>query len=260
MGLFRFLACYFVLSTAVFGHNTAIKACTLDWPPYIAAGTEDHGPSGRHVDLVRRLFASMDHKVHIDVLPWKRCLAEAKAGRYDVIFSLVPSKDREGAFLFTDQPLQTLDFIFATLDPQAKDLWGKSYNPADLPQPIGVPLGFSIGSELRKFSGVKVDDGALNDRINLDKLLKGRVKTVLIERHALATFLAANPQKQEQFIALEPPFRMNRAYYIAVSKRCCGSTRSAKALVEKLNRALEDVIPTQATQKAKSPQGDEPST
>ncbi len=230
-----------IVITLHFMHNACanervLKACTTEWPPYVVASMNNEAVQGTHTHLLQNALQSLGISVQIDILPWKRCLAEVKAGRYDLIYSVSYSEERAEFLLFPQTPLQELSYVFATKDTTAEAAWARDHNPALLPQPIGVPLGFSVAAELRKIRGVKLDEGAIDDRANLEKLAKDRVKTILVEPTAFEVL--ANGLHYENLSLLQPAFVTGKAYFVAVSKRYGGDELEAQALTKQIGEAI----------------------
>ncbi|MDM4767242.1 transporter substrate-binding domain-containing protein [Pelomonas sp. SE-A7] len=56
--------------------------------------------AGYNVDLLQALLAPSGGELRITLLPWKRCLADAARGDYDLVLDAVRAKDREALFTY----------------------------------------------------------------------------------------------------------------------------------------------------------------
>lgn len=80
-------------------------------PPFVV---DDKGvASGPFPDIVRAACHELKRECQFTILPWRRALALAEAGKADGIFVFVRSPEREKLFHFTDPVLQTAYTVFA---------------------------------------------------------------------------------------------------------------------------------------------------
>jgi polar amino acid transport system substrate-binding protein len=66
---------------------------------------EDGQPVGYLPDLLTEAFRRAGYTVKIRLMPWARCLAEAKAGTIDGVFDATRTPEREGYLQFADEVL-----------------------------------------------------------------------------------------------------------------------------------------------------------
>lgn len=76
-----------------------------DWAPY--SSVVDRRAQGFAVDVVREAFAAVNVSVNFEVLPYVRCLAQAKAGNLVGCFDAVPNGMISASYLWHDHPLFT---------------------------------------------------------------------------------------------------------------------------------------------------------
>ncbi len=76
-----------------------------DWAPY--SSVVERQAQGFAVDVVRDAFAAVGISVNFEVLPYARCLAQAKAGHLVGCFDAVPNAMIAPSFLWHAQPLFT---------------------------------------------------------------------------------------------------------------------------------------------------------
>ncbi|APW41886.1 substrate-binding periplasmic protein [Rhodoferax saidenbachensis] len=68
----------------------------------------EHGKqTGLLVDVITEVFKRIGYPVDIAIMPWARCLAEAKAGRIDGIFSVYQTRERQEFLTYADEVLIT---------------------------------------------------------------------------------------------------------------------------------------------------------
>jgi len=87
------------------GADTITIGAEDDWAPY--SSVVEHAAQGFAVDVVREAFAAVNVTVNFDVLPYVRCLAQAKAGHLIGCFDAVPNAMISSSYLWHAQPLFT---------------------------------------------------------------------------------------------------------------------------------------------------------
>jgi polar amino acid transport system substrate-binding protein len=94
-----------------------IRACddAAEFPPLVFyrrdGGRMGEPVTGYAVDLIEAALGRDGRQLTTSLLPWKRCLELAAAGRYDVVLSAARTGEREAQFEFTS-PYFDLDAIF----------------------------------------------------------------------------------------------------------------------------------------------------
>lgn len=73
---------------------------------------QDGKPVGILVDVVTEAFRRAGHTVKIQLMPWARCLAEARDGNVDGIFSAFRLPEREAFLAYTSIPVITQVEVF----------------------------------------------------------------------------------------------------------------------------------------------------
>lgn len=75
-----------------------------EWPPYTFYARQDGKKTsvvaGYNIDLLNLLLAKSGRQANYVLLPWKRCLAEATSGAYDIVLDGVKAPERLKTFLF----------------------------------------------------------------------------------------------------------------------------------------------------------------
>ncbi len=137
LALMCFMLCW---SAAAHAADTITVGAEDDWAPYSSlVGREAKGFA---VDVVRESFAAVGVTVKFEVLPYTRCMAQAKAGRlvgcFDAVANALIAKD----YLWHAQPLFTTHMNVYGLAGStesgllASDLEGKT---------VGVERGYEYG-------------------------------------------------------------------------------------------------------------------
>lgn len=210
-----------------------LKICTVDWPPYtVITGA---AITGSHTEVVQEIFKRMNTEIKIDAPSWERCLNDMKTGASDAAYSASYKAERAEYALYPKQSLQTVSYVAVVAKGDGASWDGK--DAATLPQPVGAPRGFSITADLKKSAGAQVDDGAMSDEQNLQKLTSGRIKTMVTEART-AESLIAKLKVADKVEVLTKPVSAGKDYFIIVSKKYGGSEASAQALAEKIDATM----------------------
>ena len=190
-----------------------INACTVDWPPFTIAN--GNSITGIDTEIVQEAAKRMGYQLNISIIPWKRCLQLARdTDQIDIVYSASKSPDREKFLRYTSKPLHTLNFVFAVKGNSPNGWTGTNYSV--LPQPIGIPLGYSVTKKLKDIPGVTLDENSNNDLQNIQKFKNNRVKTIVMERTVLAHLTKTQDVK---VTTLDPPVDGGKEYFITVSNK-----------------------------------------
>lgn len=213
-----------------------LKLCsTADWPPYEYTDNTTKQIKGSSVNMIKNIADKLNFDVNISSLPWERCLQMNKQGDMDGIFSVSKTTEREQYLIYPQKSIQNVSYVFATLKNQ-NITWNESKDINVIPQPIGAPQGYSVTKTLKELKNVIVDDSAQSDDINLNKLLLGRLGSIVIGPQALELLLKEkNNDKVQQ---LSPPFVDSKKYYIAISKKYKNDAKKAEELVQKIDSVI----------------------
>lgn len=223
--------------TAVGAGAAELRVCTTDWPPFTVAGAGG-AVGGVHTAAVTEAFKRLGHTLKIENVAWDRCWKQIQTGGYDVIYSASYKAERAQSTLYPKTPLQTLSYVAVVRKGTAASWDGKDV--ALLPQPLAAPRGYSITGDLRKAAGATVDDGALSDLQNLQKLLAGRVGTAVVEA-TVARALVTQLKAEDKVELMTPPVQAGKDYFVVVSRQYGGDPAAAQALVDRLDAVLADL-------------------
>ena len=147
------------------------------WAPYIY---EENGVvRGLDYELTATVLGRLGITHELQLLPWKRSLAEFDEGRADAILDIFRNPDREQSMVFIDEPLSSSEFVlfYARQRPfpysDLSSLKGRR---------IGVSPGYWYSNEAFRQSKDFIRENAPSHAANFGKLMLGRVDMVLIER------------------------------------------------------------------------------
>ncbi|WP_287028182.1 substrate-binding periplasmic protein [Pseudomonas sp. UBA6310] len=147
------------------------------WAPYVY---EENGVvRGLDYELTATVLERLGITHELQLLPWKRSLAEFDEGRADAILDIFRNPDREQSMVFVDEPLSSSEFVlfYARQRPfpysDLSSLKGRR---------IGVSPGYWYSNEAFRQSKDFIRENAPSHAANFGKLMLGRVDMVLIER------------------------------------------------------------------------------
>ena len=129
------------------------------WYPF----TYSHGgqAKGIHIDMVQKALSNLNFDVRFYPKPWKRCLQDAKNGKYDAIVSVSHKQERTAFLIYPDDAanpgkslwrITQVEYVVITNSHEPYTFDG---DLKSLPQPLRAPLGYSIADDL-KSTGIKV--------------------------------------------------------------------------------------------------------
>ena len=186
-------ACLLIVSVLLAMTATAARAETLVLAVPDARPTTflaDGKPTGILVDVVTEAFRRTGRSVDIKVMPWARCLSEARTGVVDGVFPIYRLPEREQFLTYPSEVLLPQLVVFFSRRDATLPFSGKLFELRDVD--IGIVRDTSYG---KKFDEA-VKDGTLqkidladNIELNLQKLIHGRV--VLIANYRYGVLEAA---------------------------------------------------------------------
>jgi len=172
----------------------------------------DGKPAGMLVDLVTEAFRRAGHPVEIKLMPWARCLKEAKTGEVDGVFSSFKLPERTQFLAFSKEVLNTQVIVFFARRDSTLSFDGDMNSVRDVK--IGIINGTSYGT---KFD-TAVKDNVLRqvdqtDSIdsNVQKLALGRVDLIVSYRD-VAIDAAKRLDLFQKIKEVSPPLEMVPSY------------------------------------------------
>ncbi|MGB0935013.1 MAG: substrate-binding periplasmic protein, partial [Alphaproteobacteria bacterium] len=159
--------------------------------------------------------------------------------------------DRKKYLLYPQMPLHELKYVFVTKpDDKIRQSWEQNMDLSVIPDPIGIPLGFSIAEKLRRDTKARIYEGAKDDEQNLQLLLKDRVNSIVIESIVAKWAVNANNASDKvQILDKRPYTKDGKRYYITVSKKYGGNETEAQKLVSEIDHHLKEMQTDGTTQK-----------
>lgn len=159
-----------------------------DWPPFVSPSLPGQGMSAA---LVSAVFERLGEPVRYDYFPWKRTMQIGLGSpRYAGLMPVWRTPEREKLCHFS-APIGTTHSVLAYLRDDAV----AAASVAELKgMRIGTVAGYSNGEQFDAMVArheLAAEEG-LNDITNLKKLLIGRYRAIVIERHVLQHLLMSS--------------------------------------------------------------------
>ncbi|SOB58904.1 Amino acid ABC transporter substrate-binding protein, PAAT family [Pseudodesulfovibrio profundus] len=156
--------------------SRSLHLVTEPWEPFVYV--EDGQPTGVDFEVVRSVFEQMGIDIHVEFLPWKRCLNMIKEGEADALLDVSITTDRLAYILFPEEPLSNSNSNIFYLNNKPLTY----HSLADLSgMTIGTQFGYSYSADFDKadnFTKEPVSDIAFNIR----KLMAGRIDAFIANR------------------------------------------------------------------------------
>ncbi|OYT90799.1 MAG: amino acid ABC transporter substrate-binding protein [Burkholderiales bacterium PBB3] len=176
--------------------------------------------TGLNFDLINAAAAKLGIQIKYEGIPWKRCLSELKANRMDGAFGVSFKTDRldTGVYPGGSQPDDSkrlfTDGYMLLRNKGSKVTWdGKSIG--GLEGAVGIQLGYSVGDQLRSMN-IPVDDGSINLRELVRKLVAGRIGAAAIGGSDATYLSSKEPTLAKQFEILPIPL-VQKPYFLMLS-------------------------------------------
>ena len=222
-----------------------IKICMdeSDWYPFSIV--KDGKGAGIHLDIINKALSNLGYTSKFRVMPWKRCLIEAKRGHFDAVATASFNQVRAE---FLDYPKSAAtekrsDYRVMQVEYVVVTMKGSDYkfdgDIKTIPHPIRAPRGYSVVGDLEK-QGLVVDDNAANDEINIKKLLREKRGSVVIIPE-MAKMLSLQPEYKNKLTISETPWQ-SKSYFLPFSK-LTNLSESDKALIwSEIKKTREDAL------------------
>ena len=232
------------LSTVAKAEST-INICMdeSDWYPFTFV--KNGKGAGIHVDIIKKALSYLEYDFKFRSMPWKRCLNEAKLGRFDAVATASFNQTRAE---FLDYPegagkvykssyrVMQVEYVVVTL-------MGDSYtfdgNIQTIPRPIRAPRGYSIVGDLEKL-GLVVDDNAANDEVNIMKMLREKRGSVVVIPE-MVRMLSQKPAYRDKLSISETPWT-SKSYFLPFSKRSKLSNSAKVSIWSEIKKIRENEL------------------
>lgn len=145
----KWMAALVLAAALLSGHAAASEGViTLATAERAPISYYDNGkPTGLLVEILREAFRRMGQPVDFKLMPWPRCLAEARSGNVDAVGAMYRTSDREDLFSFADEP--------ALL--QTESLFVRKGSPIRFDGDLSVLKGKRAGTVYKTSYGPKLD-------------------------------------------------------------------------------------------------------
>lgn len=223
--------------------NNVIKVCLdeSEWYPFTLV--KSGKATGIHIDIITKALSNLGYVVEYRPMPWKRCLAEASQGRIDGV-ATASYKDERAEFLYfpadadtakqSEYRVMQVEYVVVTT---AQENYRFEGDIKTIPQPVRAPRGYSIVSDLSK-QGLKVDDNAASDEINIRKLLRERRGSVVVIPE-LVRKLSQLPEYQNK-ITISDVYWKSKSYFFPIAKHSVLSERQRRRIWSEIRKIRED--------------------
>ncbi len=197
------------------------------WPPF--AYRENKMAVGMSVDLVRAAFKKVGEDIELHQVPYLRCLALTRSGRFPGCFNSARSKEMASEFLFPREPLFKSKGLIIVL----RSFSGKLLKVKDLEnQMVVLPHEFPFGSEFDDNTRIK-KVFVSSDLASMNMLKTGRVSFAAIDEYVYYYHQKKNPAFRDLFKVV---LRMTEEpIYIHFSSK----HPQARAIMKKFEEGLE---------------------
>lgn len=160
----------------------AIHFAADEWPPFVTASMPDNGLSGA---LVAAVYQRMGYQATVDYFPWKRTMEFGlHHPHYAGFMAVWRTPEREKLCHFS-APIGNTQTVLAYL--KSSPVYPEALDGVR----VGTVAGYAYGAEfdaLNRRGALTAEEG-LSDEMNLRKLLIGRFRAIVIEKHVLMHLL-----------------------------------------------------------------------
>ena len=194
---------FFCPASAVAQPNPVVKVCYTPWGKF---GGEDLPGKGIFPDIVSRTLKRAGYRVEVSIVPWKRCIEDTRALRYDLIAAGWEGESFDTDFNYLSN--LSIDAIhFITLD-------GSPLKSAEVGALKGKTVGILRGSGgmevLKKRAGEFALYEVATETSMLRMLVRGRVEAIISDPLQLNDVAArVSGEQQTMLRPLEPPIKQN---------------------------------------------------
>lgn len=211
-----------------------VRFAADDWPPFVCRKLPADGMSAAMVSAV---FERIGYQVQYEYFPWKRTMQFGLSNpRYAGFMAVWRTSEREKLCHFSVPVGNTLT-VLAYL----KEEGAPGASLQDLGKlRIGTVAGYSNGEQFDAMAArgeLKTEEG-LNDATNLKKLLIGRYRVIVIERHVLQHLLMGpefTKAERERIAFVDTAFR-ERPVHVCFKRDADGALQQ-----KRFNEAAREV-------------------
>ena len=217
----------FVTADAYASSPQKIRVVLSEWEPY----TSKHLQSGGMlVELTRAALQDAGYQPTFHILPWQRAKQTFLTGRAQILLGLFKTPSAGEQYLLS-RSLAGADAVLAKLT-TTKLFY------SELEDVRGKKIGYIRDSGFSRpllHAGYDMDE-APHEKLNVQKLLAGRVDVILDARDTLVHYLRNQPEKVRKRIEIMEPAVSHRLLCAAFPK-----TPSGKKLRDAFDKGLEHI-------------------
>lgn len=223
----------FLLLLYVFPVYSALKnvsLATFNWEPFVGENLKDKGVTSK---IVEEAFRRAGYDVTLKFIPWSIVLTNLKTRQYDAGYPALHDEETAKEYIFSNPILERKIGFFKKKNREITyhkltDL--KSYK-------IGIVQSYVYSSEFENAPYLDKKE-ALNDRQNLQKLLKNKIDLALVDnivaQNIMNKDLSANERESIEFIAR--PLEV-KTLHLIVSREL----QNGRELIKDFNTGLDSL-------------------
>ncbi|WP_420006013.1 substrate-binding periplasmic protein [Arenibacterium sp. LLYu02] len=201
-------------------HETWNLASMEDFVPFNYARDESY--VGIDVEILEEMARRLDVRLRHHPLPWRRAILEFEAGRFDALFQLAMTQERERDYVMVGPLRQTRTVWMVRKDDPVHDI--PDY--ASLrDRVIGLVSGFMYSPAFNSETSLRKEYSS-DDAANIRKLLMGRTDVIVGGSETLV-FVAKALGVSDQLRILPTPLTVQNRY-IAFHRTPEGLERAAR--------------------------------
>lgn len=206
-----FLICLLILFFS--GSTNAeqkILLASTNWEPYAADSMKNQGFTA---EIIREAFKRSGYEVKMSFLPWKRAIFEAEKGKFDGVFSAYFSDERAQKFTISE-PYISSPVMLCVRNDFGKNNYTSLREFSDMT--FGVVRGYVNSPEIDSADYIKKDE-AVDDAMNMVKLIKKRIDIIVIDKYVALQELQKLSKTNEyegKIKFLEPPLEIKPVHIL----------------------------------------------
>ncbi len=229
---FTLIVCSLFLVNSSYAKELVFAAADSEPTAYMENGKV----TGLLVDIITEAFNRTGHPINIKLMPWARCLQEARLGNIDGIFSSFKFPEREVFLTFTDVPIITqVEAFFVRAD-------SKLVYDGDLTKFENVKVGVIRGTSYGPAIDNAIIDGTwkkVQKSNNVDSMIGMLIKKrfdIMPSYHHVALNAAKRAGMIDKIKELTPSVESIPSY-LAFSKK-----RDYTEVIEAFNKVMVEMI------------------
>jgi len=177
--------------TPVAATEPRAKLTSLEWPPYSSLQAREGGAT---VAVAHAAFKAAGWVLEVEFLPWKRAVEIARAGSGGVTGYFPEYFDSSNQDFEFSSALGVSPVGFAELQ-TSRFVWNTLTDLSAI-APIGVVDGYANSPEFDAavLAGTIKVETVKEDALNLKKILRGRIRTAVIDRYVMNHLMKTDPE------------------------------------------------------------------